>query len=88
MAVWLCFSEICKYFVIDKFGVILGRGSFGKVHKAIEIKTGKEVAIKSMDIEMEEMRNVAKKEESIMKKLKGSSPYLIDLVDSFEEVCK
>jgi serine/threonine protein kinase len=88
MAVWLCLGDIYICFLVDQFGVLLGNGSYGKVHKAIQVNTGKEVAIKSMDIEINEKRNVAKKEESIMRKLKGSSPYLIDLLDSFEEVCK
>jgi hypothetical protein len=81
-------GKYSNIFFLDEFGVVLGKDWFGKVEKAIEIKTGKEVAIRSVDIKSDEIRNVTKEVEQIMKELKGKSPYLIDLIDSFEEVCK
>jgi hypothetical protein len=78
---------ILRYFLLDKFGAMLCNGSYGKIHKAIEIQTGKAVMIKSIDIESENMRNVAKNEEKRMKDMKGRRSYLINLRESFEEVC-
>jgi serine/threonine protein kinase len=76
-----------KHFLPDKFGAMLCNGSYGKVHKAIKIQTGKAVVIKSIDVESESIRSLVKKEEKRMKDMKGRSSCLIDLIESFEEVC-
>jgi hypothetical protein len=39
-----------------------------------------------MNIETEEHRKYAKREEENYKMLKGSSPYLVEFIESFEEV--
>jgi hypothetical protein len=51
------------------------------------LKTSKTVAIKTVDMDTREEKKSADEEEKMMIKLKGSSPYLMDLIDSFEEVC-
>jgi serine/threonine protein kinase len=71
-------------FFLDRFVEKLGSGSFGKVHKAIHLKTGKEVAIKSVDIE--NFEKMANEEEAMLLKLKDSSPYLVNVIECFEEV--
>jgi serine/threonine protein kinase len=68
----------------DVFGNCLGNGSFGKVHEAVHLETGKKVAIKSVDVE--KFEKIANVEQSIFLKLKGSSPYLVNLIECFEEV--
>jgi hypothetical protein len=40
-----------------------------------------------MNIRTEKHRKYAKREEENYKMLKGSSPYLVEFIESFEEVC-
>jgi serine/threonine protein kinase len=78
---------LCDLFnFLDEFGDFLGSGSFGTVEKAINIRTKREVAIKSMNIRAENHRKYAKREEENYKMLKGSSPYLVEFIESFEKV--
>jgi serine/threonine protein kinase len=69
---------------LDQFGDYLGSGSFSKVHKAVHLETGKEVAIKSVDVEKH--GEMANEEESVFLKLKDSSPYLVNFIECFEDV--
>jgi serine/threonine-protein kinase ULK/ATG1 len=80
----LVYIEFCLF--EDKVEKFIGKGKFGKVFKCTELKTYKTVAIKSIDIDTEEEKKSANEEEKILKKLQGCSPYLMDLIDSFEEV--
>jgi serine/threonine protein kinase len=69
---------------LDQFGDYLGGGSFGKVHEAVHLETGRRVAIKSVDVE--KFKKMAEEEEAIFLKLKDSSPYLVNLIECFEIV--
>jgi hypothetical protein len=40
-----------------------------------------------MDIRTKKLRKYAKREEENYTMLKGRSPYLVEFIDSFEEVC-
>jgi serine/threonine protein kinase len=71
-------------FFLDQFGDFLGSGSFSKVHKAVHLESGREVAIKSVDVD--KFGKMADDEEAIFLKLKDSSPYLVNLIECFEEV--
>ena len=59
----------------------MGKGAYGKVEKAKEIATGKIVAIKTMNyqIENEGIPSVFIREISLLKQLE--SPYIVKLLD-------
>jgi serine/threonine protein kinase len=71
---------------IDKIGELIWSDGYGLVRKAIEMESGKTVGIKSISIETAKKRKIGKKEEDNYRKLKGSSPYISDVIDIFEEV--
>jgi serine/threonine protein kinase len=73
-------------FFEDKLIEFIGKGSFGRVWKAEHIATKKLYAIKIIKFDNAEEKENIDKEEIIFKKLKNSSPYLLELIDSFEEV--
>jgi serine/threonine protein kinase len=79
--------KVYTYLFSDEFGTLLGSGSFGKVYEAIEISSGRCVAIKEVDIEIQHNREIADIEEQNLTKLKGSSPYLVNVIKYFEDVC-
>eukprot|EP00879_Flechtneria_rotunda_P030368 GHRR01032993.1.p1 GENE.GHRR01032993.1~~GHRR01032993.1.p1 ORF type:complete len:244 (+),score=79.05 GHRR01032993.1:159-890(+) len=64
-------------------GVLLGRGTFASVYKAIEKKTGKVVAIKKIDVgNTKEGINVTSlREIKLLREIK--SPYIVELIDVF-----
>jgi serine/threonine protein kinase len=74
-------------FAVDEMGELLGEGSFGKVRKAIHLNTKKAYAIKTLDLEVEKKRKIADTERVNLERLKGFSPYLVNLVDCFDDVC-
>jgi serine/threonine protein kinase len=76
------------YFVLrlDQLGDALGSGTFGIVRKAVYLNSGNEYAIKISNLELENYRRVADVEKNILERLKGFSPYLVDLVECFDEV--
>jgi serine/threonine protein kinase len=63
---------------------LLGKGGFGIVYKVS--KNEKMYAMKVLGYEDETERANADQEENSFKKLKGSSPYIVEFVESFEEV--
>jgi serine/threonine protein kinase len=65
----------------------LGEGTFGSVRKCVHESTKKEYAIKISDLKSENHRKVADAELESLELLKGFSPYLVELVESFDEVC-
>jgi serine/threonine protein kinase len=65
----------------------LGEGLFGKVQKAFHINSKQYYALKIIDIKSEIYKKIADVEESNLMKLKGNSPYLVNLIECFEEVC-
>jgi serine/threonine protein kinase len=67
-------------------GESLGEGSFGTVRKGFQESTNKYYAIKMMDIEKEAKKKVADQEKENFERLKGFSPYLVNLVECFDEV--
>jgi nucleoside-diphosphate-sugar epimerase len=67
-------------------GVILVTGAYGKVGKAVQLRIKKEYAIKILDLEVELSKTIADKEKVNLERLKGFSPYLLNLVDCFDEV--
>jgi hypothetical protein len=71
-------------FFIDKLLHFLGHGTFGKCYCAE--KSGKRFAIKSVDIETEELEKSADLELENFNRVNGKSPYLIELIDCFDMV--
>jgi serine/threonine protein kinase len=72
---------------LDQLGERLGKGSFGVVSKAVHINTKKEYAIKISSLEGEEEMKVADAEKDSLELLKGFSPYLMTMIECFDEVC-
>jgi serine/threonine protein kinase len=70
--------------VLDEFETLLGKGTFGKVYKVS--KNDKMYVMKILGYENESERANADREEDFFKKLKGSSPYIVEFIESFEEV--
>eukprot|EP00877_Chromochloris_zofingiensis_P015176 jgi/Chrzof1/9912/Cz04g20170.t1 len=70
---------------MDKYekGVVLGRGTFGSVYKAVDNQTGKVVAIKKIDVgaTQEGINVTSLREIKLLKELK--SPYIVELLDVF-----
>jgi serine/threonine protein kinase len=64
----------------------IGKGTYGRVWKAEEVKSGKLYAIKIIRFDTVEEKERIDKEESILKKIKGECIYLLELIDSFDEV--
>jgi serine/threonine protein kinase len=71
---------------LDQMGDVLGVGAFGKVHIAVHLSTKEEYAIKMSDLELEGNRKISDSEKENLERLKGFSPYLVELVDCFDEV--
>jgi serine/threonine protein kinase len=71
---------------IDKILDNLGKGSYGKVRKAIHLSTQKYYAVKIMEVENDTNRKVADIEQENFLRLQNSSPYLINIIECFEEV--
>jgi serine/threonine protein kinase len=63
---------------------LLEEGAFGKLYKVS--KNNNIYAMKILKYEDESERANADREEDCLKKLKGSSPYIVEFVESFEEV--
>jgi serine/threonine protein kinase len=85
----VCFSFLVSeylFFYEDKLGERLGEGSFGIVRKALHERTNKYYAIKIIDIEVKSKRKNADQEKENFEKLKGCSPYLVNLMECFDEV--
>jgi hypothetical protein len=72
------------YLWIDSFEYQLGSGGSGKVYGCL--KDGKEYAIKRVVYGSKKEKEDADKEEENFKKLKGKSQYLINFIESFEDV--
>jgi serine/threonine protein kinase len=72
--------------MIDEIGDLIWSEGYGHVRKAIEIRSGKSVAMKSVNMKTMEKRKIGKREEDNYKELKGKSPYLADVIDIFEDV--
>jgi serine/threonine protein kinase len=72
---------------LDKLGELLGKGSFGVVRKAVHVSSQKEYAIKMSNLEAEMDKKVADAEKESLERLKGFSPYLMNLIEYFDEVC-
>jgi hypothetical protein len=83
------FSFHIVYFCLclDELGdFLLGDGSFGDVCNAILLSNKKEYVIKISSLELEANRKVADSEKECLERLKGSSPYVVELADCFDEV--
>jgi serine/threonine protein kinase len=74
------------FIVLDELGDVLGRGSFSTVRRAVHKFSKQNFAIKIVNIESLNLKEIANVEQTNLEKLKGCSPYLINLVDCFEEV--
>jgi serine/threonine protein kinase len=75
-----------EMFKSDELLELLGEGSFGKVRKAVHLSTGNTYAIKIMDVELDKKRKIADMEQMNFLRLQGSSPYLVNIIECFEEV--
>jgi serine/threonine protein kinase len=78
-------------FFIDEFLEEIGRGSFGSVFKAVHLATHIAVAIKMISFSFSFKQDNKEKEESDRElqnfmKLRGKSPYLVDMIECFEDV--
>jgi hypothetical protein len=69
---------------LDSFESFVGGGSFGRVYRAN--KDGKLFAIKTVRYEDDKERDAADKEEVIFEALKGSCAYIVDYIESFDDV--
>ena len=69
-----------------QLGNVLGEGSFGKVYKAVNVKTNREVAVKQMSKKLIDTEpylvNALKVEINVMKSLKGD--HVVRLLDEIE----
>jgi hypothetical protein len=83
MFVWFLFKNLCIC-VSDEFEALLEKSAFGKLYKVS--KNNNIYAMKILKYENESERANADREEDCFKKLKGSSPYIVEFVESFEEV--
>jgi serine/threonine protein kinase len=77
------FCKLC----LDQLDDFLGKGSFGIVQKAFHQISKKQYAIKMSSLEKELDRKVADAEKDSLKLLNGFSPYLVNLIECFDEVC-
>jgi serine/threonine protein kinase len=68
-------------------GDFLGKGSFRLVRNTVHLATQKKYAVKILELEFEPSKKIADIEKENMEKLKGYSPYLINLVECFDLVC-
>jgi serine/threonine protein kinase len=80
---WVYFKKLN----LNVLGERLGKGSFGIVRKAVHVSTNKEYAVKISGLETDVGKRTADAEKAALDRLNGFSPYLINMIECFDEVC-
>jgi hypothetical protein len=80
------FGLICMFMFlfVDSLELLLGSGGFDRIFSYL--KEGKKYGLKQVLYMTEKEQSMADCEERTLELLKGSCPYLINFIESFEDV--